>query len=77
MRAVRLFVIRRLSYGSGRAQRTPAQACVLVHAEELSLHNQPVRFVPITPQTLRFPAVQTFTGVLPRDPRPQNNLLSP
>ena len=77
MCAVRLFVIRRLSCGSRRAQRTPAQACVLVHAEELSVRIQPVRFDPTTPQSLRFRAVQTFPGVLPRDLRPQNRLLSP
>lgn len=101
MRALRLFVIRRLSYGSRRAQRTPAQACVLVHAEELLAYQagvfqnqqravkgearffrrnrniQPVLFDPTTPRSLRFRAVQTFTGVLPRDLRPQNRPLSP
>ena len=77
MRAVRLFLIRRLSYGSRRAQRTPAQACVLVHAEELLAYIQPVHFDLTTPQRLRFRAVQTFTGVLPRDLRAQNSVLSP
>lgn len=77
MRAVRLFVTRRLSYGSRRAQRTPAQACVLVRAEELLAYIQPVHFAPTTPQSLRFRAGQTFTGVLPRDLQPQNRLLSP
>ena len=77
MRAVRLFLIRRLSYGSRRAQRTPAQACVLVHPEELLAYIQRVHFDPTTPRSLRFRAVQTFTGVLPRDLRSQNRLLSP
>ena len=77
MRALRLFVIRRLSYGSRRAQRTPAQACVLVHAEELLAYIQPVHSDARTPRSLRFRAVQTFTGVLPRDLRPQNRPLSP